>query len=140
MVRYNSKNQISIENFKTPFQNSLNPENRWAKLSLQIPWDSLAEIYYRNMSKDQGDPCRDARMVIGAMIIKHKLNLSDEETVRQIQENPYMQYFLGFTGFTEEPVFVPSLFVEIRKRLGADKFDEMNKEIMNTAFNSRENR
>ncbi len=134
MVRHNSKNQLSIEEFKTPFQKSLNPENRWAKLSLQIPWDKLAEIYYGNMSKDQGAPCRDARMVIGAMIIKHKLNLSDEETVRQIQENPYMQYFLGFTGFTEEPVFVPSLFVEIRKRLGADKFDEMNKEIMDKAF------
>ncbi len=65
MVRHNSKNQLSIEEFKTPFQKSLNPENRWAKLSLQIPWDKLAEIYYGNMSKDQGAPCRDARKVDG---------------------------------------------------------------------------
>ncbi len=50
MVRHNSKNQLSIEEFKSPFQNSLNPENRWAKLSLQIPWDSLAEIYFELMS------------------------------------------------------------------------------------------
>ncbi len=29
-------------------------------------------------------------MVIGAVIIKHKLCLSDEETIQQIQENPYL--------------------------------------------------
>ena len=34
-----------------------------------------------------------------------------------IQENPYMQYLLGLSKFTEKPVFVPELFVLIRKRL-----------------------
>ncbi len=29
----------------------------------------------------QGRPTKDARLVIGAVIIKHKLNLSDRETV-----------------------------------------------------------
>jgi len=30
------------------------------------------------------------RIVIGSLIIKHKLNLSDEETVLLIRKNPYM--------------------------------------------------
>lgn len=43
--------------------------------------------------------------------------LSDEKTIQAIQENPYMQYLLGLPKFTEKPVFVPELFVQIRKRL-----------------------
>ncbi len=50
------------------------------------------------------------------MIIKHKLNHSDEETVLQIQENPYLQSFCGLPDFTNDPPFAPSLFVDIRKR------------------------
>ena len=52
------------------------------------------------------------------MIIKHKLCLSDEETDAQIQENPYQQYFVGLAGYQMEALFDPSLFVEIRKRMG----------------------
>lgn len=74
------------------------------------------------MSSELGRPCKDARLVIGAVILKHKLNLSDEETVLQIQENPYLQYFVGFSRYKNEQPFAPSLFVEIRKKMGADVF------------------
>lgn len=59
---------------------------------------------------------KNARMVIGAVIIKHKMTLSDEETVLQIQETPYLQYFIGLTRYHEALAFVQSLFVEIRRR------------------------
>ena len=70
-----------------PFQVALDEDNRWIKLSEWIPWDEMAEGYYRGMSKDKVRPGKDARLVIGAVIIKHKLCFSDEETVVQIQEN-----------------------------------------------------
>lgn len=44
-------------------------------------------------------------MIIGACIIKHKFNLSDEETIEMIRENPYIQYFCGLTEFTDTPIF-----------------------------------
>ena len=50
-------------------------------------------------------------------------NLSDEKTIQAIQENPYMQYLRGLSRFTEKPVFVPELFVLIRKRLDQDFFN-----------------
>ena len=62
-------------------------------------------------------------MVIGAVIIKHKLCLSDEETVRQIQENPYLLFFVGLSRYQTEPPFAPSLFIEIRKRMGQTVFE-----------------
>ena len=95
MIRYQSQKQLSLEEFDWPFQTALDKDNRWVKLSEWIPWDELAEGYYAGLSDTQGRPTKDARLVIGAVIIKHKLCLSDRETVAQIQENPYLQYFVS---------------------------------------------
>jgi len=130
MIRYCREKQPTLNGFETPFQTALDRENRWVKLSECIPWDELAEGYYTGLSSRQGRPAKDARLVIGAVIIKHKLCLSDEETVQQIQENPYLQYFAGLPGFTNEPPFAPSLFVEIRKRMGQAVFESFHQAIV----------
>jgi len=70
MIRYNSTKQLSIMEFQTPFQLKLDKGNRWVKLSALIPWDELASIYYQAMSSDKGAPGVDARIVIGAMILR----------------------------------------------------------------------
>lgn len=123
MIRYRSHKQQSLEEFDWPFQTTLNRNNRWVKLSECIPWDELAEGYYRGLCDTQGRPSKDARLVIGAVIVKHKLCLSDRETVAQIQENPYLQCFVGLPGYQMEEPFAPSLFVEVRKRMGQSVFD-----------------
>jgi len=69
-------------------------------------------------------------VVIGAVIIKHKLNLSDRETVSQIQENPYMQFFIGLESFSSEKPFDASLFVKIRRRMGQPVFEEFTQTII----------
>ncbi len=130
MIRYRSQNQLTLDGFETPFQTELDPDNRWVKLSECIPWDALADAYYVGLTSTQGRPTKDARLVIGAVIIKHKLSLSDEETVQQIQENPYLQYFCGLPDFTKEPPFAPSLFVEIRKRMGQGMFESFHEAIL----------
>ena len=121
---------MSIEEFKTPFEIKLNKDNRWVKLGESIPWDALARIYYRSMSSDMGAPAIDARIVIGAMIIKHKLKLDDRETMETIRENMYMQYFLGLKAYVNEYVFDRSLLTTLRYRLGAEKFDAMTRQII----------
>jgi hypothetical protein len=95
MIRYHSQKQLSLAEFDWPFQTALDENNRWVKLSECIPWDELAEGYYQDLVNTHGRPTKDARLVIGAVIIKHKLCLSDRETVAQIQENPYLQYFVA---------------------------------------------
>ena len=81
MIRYHSQKQQTLVGFGIPFDTSLDKNNRWVKLSEIIPWDDFAEAYYQSLSKNEGRPAKDARLVIGAVIIKHKLKLSDEETV-----------------------------------------------------------
>jgi hypothetical protein len=129
MIRYTPSNQLSFSNFKTPFDVALDENNRWVKFSQCIPWDALADIYSDGFSHT-GRPGKDPRLVIGAMIIKHKLCLSDEETVEQIQENPYLQYFVGFPAYTTEIPFVPSLFVDIRKRMDKTVFTGFEQAII----------
>jgi hypothetical protein len=131
MIRYRSQKQLTLAGFSSPFRTSLDPENRWVILADLIPWDDLARAYHKSLlSSSQGRPAKDARMVIGAVIIKHKLCLSAEETVRQIQENPYLQFFVGLSRYQTEPPFAPSLFVEIRKRMGQTVFEGFHEAII----------
>ena len=129
MIRESSSQQVTLGEFDWPFQNQLDADNRWVKLAQCIPWDALSESYCRKMNADQGRPALKARVVIGALIIKHKLVLSDRETVGQIQENPYMQYFIGLESYTSEKPFDASLFVSIRRRMGQEIFEEFAQSI-----------
>ena len=126
MGEYISEKQISIEEFETPFESSLLPDNRWVKLAQVVPWDKFATIYMSVMNSEIGRPGISPRMVLGALIIKHFEKLDDRRVIANIQENLYMQYFVGLKGFCSKPIFDASLFVEIRKRIGADIFDKLN--------------
>jgi Transposase domain (DUF772) len=64
-----------------------------------------------------GAPAKPFRMALGALIIKERLGTSDEETVEQIRENPYLQYFLGLSAYSEQAPFESSMMVHFRKRL-----------------------
>ena len=100
-------------------------------LARLIPWDDVCSIYNKHVGiSNTGRPPLNPRIVIGSLIIKHLCNLDDRETVDQITENIYMQYFLGYSSFTNEPPFDPSLFVEFRKRLGMDNVNAMNERIV----------
>lgn len=130
MIKYISQNQLSIEEFKTPFQAKLLADNRWVQLSKIVPWDKFASAYMSMMTSDFGRPGISPRIVLGALIIKHLEKLDDRGVIAAIQENIYMQYFVGLKEFTVEPVFDPSLFVEIRKRVGHKQFDSLNADLI----------
>lgn len=126
MIRYSSTGQLTIEGFETPFENTLSADNRWVKLSKVVPWDKFAGLYMAKMRKDLGRPGLSPRMVLGALIIKHLEKLDDRGVITNIQENLYMQFFVGLSSFNPNPIFDPSLFVKIRKRIGAENFDALN--------------
>jgi IS5 family transposase len=131
---YVSEKQLVLSGFETPFSQTLDKSNRWVQLADKIPWDDLAGLYYKRYApKATGRPPLNPRIVIGALIIKHMCNLDDRETIAQITENIYMQYFLGYSALIDHPPFDPSLFVEIRKRLGDDLLGEMNLRILEIA-------
>ena len=126
MIKYNSQYQTKITEFSNLYQLKLNENNRWIQLGSVLPWDKLVSLLSKKYSFTKGSKGINPRVVIGALIVKHKLTLTDEETIEIISENPYIQFFLGFTEFNSNPIFSPSLFVDIRKRLGKDIFEKFN--------------
>ena len=138
MIKYTSENQLSIEEFKTPFQAKLLESNRWVQLSRVVPWDKFALAYMSMMTTDFGRPGISPRIVLGALIIKHLEKLDDRGVITAIQENIYMQYFIGLKEFTPHPVFDPSLFVDIRKRVGNEIFDTLSADLIRSVSEGKD--
>jgi IS5 family transposase len=135
MIRYTSTGQLKIEEFKTPFEINIEKhiDNRWVRLANSLPWDKLAKVYYSKMCKDNGAPAKSARLVIGALIVKGMLKLSDRETMEMIRENCFIQYFLGMSAYSYEYPFDRTLLTKIRKRIGIEEYDLMSRELLKIA-------
>jgi len=69
-------------------------------------------------------------MALGALIIKARLGLTDEELVEQIKENPYLQFFIGLEAFQYSAPFDPSMMVYFRKRLPEVVVNDCNERIV----------
>ncbi len=80
MIRYTSSKQQKIEEFKTDFEMTLDPRNRWIQLSSITPWDDLVREYIKSLNPNFGAPGIDTRVAVGSLIIKHKM------TVRNVSQ------------------------------------------------------
>jgi transposase, IS5 family len=136
---YNHDNrQKGFVNFLLPFDGKLQKENRWVKLAEMIPWEKMEPLYSKQFSKNgMGAPAKSFRMALGALIIKERLGTTDEETVEQIKENPYLQYFLGLEEFQNECPFDSSLYVHFRKRIEMPTMAEINEHIFKASTESQ---
>ena len=112
-----------------PFGGKLNHKNRWIRLAELIDWYRFESIYAQTFSTT-GRPGIRARYVLGSLILKHKLEVSDEELLLQLCENPYLQYFIGLEKFSHEIPFDASTLTNVRGRLGDDEFEKFEQTII----------
>jgi IS5 family transposase len=121
------ENQLIMPgDFFLPFGGKLDDENRWVQLARLVPW-AEAEKTYGQFFKDtfRGQQTISLHMGLGALIIQERMQLTDRETLESISENPYMQYFIGLSGFVMKPPFHHSMMTHFRKRL-TDVLAELN--------------
>jgi Transposase domain (DUF772) len=133
--------ETESENFELPFEGKLSEDNRWVIMAKLIPcldsrssgsptsanrWLEVEEEYAKKFTMEIGAPAKSSRMALGALIIKEKLGISDRETVEQIRENPYLQYFIGLTSYRNEAPFEASMLVHFRQRLKIDLVNKIN--------------
>jgi IS5 family transposase len=130
MYKYTEQQMILPHEFFLPFGGKLNPKNQWCQLAAMIPWAEIEIKYARNFKNlTAGQVALSVRKALGTIIIQNRKGLSDQETVDEIVENPYLQYFIGLNFFIEKPPFDASLMVHFRKRLGKDIINEVNEMI-----------
>jgi IS5 family transposase len=116
-----------LEDFHLPFGGQLNLGNRWVQLSQMMPWDQAEDKYTDAFqSPVLGQQAYSVRIALGALVIKERLGLSDRETTLQIMENPYLQFFLGYSGYVDQEPFHHSLMTHFRARLVVDILAEVN--------------
>ncbi len=132
MYKKTTKQMRIAKEFHMPLGGKLNRENRWVKLADIIPWDDYEEDYLSHFkSPTRGQAAYSVRVALGALIIQAKLELIDEDVPRVIMENPYLQYFLGFSYFEDrKPPFDPSMLTRFRQRLGPEVLIDVNEKIL----------
>ncbi len=69
-------------------------------------------------------------MALGALIIKARLGLTDEALVEQIEENPYLQFFIDLEAFQFSAPFDPSMMVYFRKHHPEAVVNDCNERIV----------
>ena len=123
--------QLSIFDFGQPLGMKLNDTNRWVIKSKLIPWKELEEKYAQIFPSKTGMVAKPFRLIYGASIIQTEYGYSDEETILQIQETPYLQFFCGYPEYDDsKPPFDASLMVHIRKRLTPEIIGQINESLI----------
>ena len=126
MYRKSNESPLTPEKFELPVSVKLSPDNRWVIMAELIPWSEFEAEYAENFSETMGAPAKPFRMALGALIIKEKLGTSDRETVEEIKENPYLQYFIGMSDYSNDCPFEASMMVYFRERIGMDLVKKIN--------------
>jgi IS5 family transposase len=80
-------------------------------------------------SPTTGIPAKPVSLAFGALFIKQRLGLTDEETVEQIRENASMQFFLRFASSSSKAPLDPSMMVHFRKRFSEEKLSRVKELI-----------
>lgn len=131
MYKHSERQILLPDEFFLPFGGRLNPDNRWVIMANVIPWWKAEDRYKESLNDlTQGKQAYSVRVALGALIIKERLGTSDRETVAQITENPYLQYFLGLSEYTEKAPFDSSTMTHFRKRISRDMIEEVNEWIV----------
>jgi IS5 family transposase len=95
-----------------------------------IDWDRFEAAFAGGYSPDMGAPGKATRLMVGLQYLKFTFNESDESVVARWVENPYGQYFCGYTHLQHECPIHPTSMSRWRKRVGADRLVELLQETI----------
>lgn len=107
-----------------PFSSYLNMKHELVLLAHQIDWTYFEDnfkVYYSHL----GRPSLPIRLMVACLMLKQLYNLGDETLAVHWVQNPYMQYFCGYSHFEHAFPFNPSDFVHFRKRIGEEGVEKI---------------
>lgn len=131
MYRKEHKKELNFGDFQLSINGHLNEKNRWVLLAGLVPWEEFEDGYAQNFSTNgMGAPAKPFRMALGAELIRRRLDITDEEVVHQISENPYLQFFIGMERYSDEAPFDPSMMTHFRERLPLDFINRVNERVI----------
>ena len=118
-------NRDAFELFQAHFDQLLHPTHELVQLARKIDWARFEAGFASCYTKDMGAPAKATRLMVGLQYLKYTYNESDESVVARWVENPYWQYFCGFTHMQHECPIHPSSLSRWRKRVGAERLEAL---------------
>ena len=138
MYKFNDARQITFHDFNQSCGMQLDPDNEWIQLAERIPWERAERMYAAMFPSGTGRPAAPLRMALGSLIIQQRRNLSDRRLLKEIQESPYLQHFIGLDRFQHEAPFTAPALVGFRKRINIDFLIEVNNMILEESGTTNE--
>jgi IS5 family transposase len=99
-------------------KNITDPNNELVILKEIIPWEKIVKELSQFYSKIKGCYGKPIRVVVAVLILGKLRHLSDENVIKQIQENRYYQYFCNVPDKELRVFMSPSSLTRIRQRYG----------------------
>jgi IS5 family transposase len=124
--------------FQAHFDQMLNPEHELIQLARKIDWPRFDAALAGSYSQDMGAPAKAIRLMVGLQYLKYTFNQSDESVVAHWVENPYWQYFCGYTHMQHECPLHPTSLSRWRGRVGPERLEELLKETISLAVREKQ--
>ena len=133
-----TQDATAFELFQARFSQILNPEHPLVRLADKIDWPRFDVAFADSYCEELGAPGKAIRLMVGLQYLKFTFDESDESVVDRWIENPYWQYFCGFTHMQHEPPIDPSSMSRWRKRVGAERLELLLKETIELAVREKQ--
>ncbi len=127
----------AFELFQAHFDQLLNPKHPLVQLAGQIDWDAFDAAFRDCSSPDQDAPAKATRLMVGLHYLKHAFNESDESVVARWVENPYWQYFCGYTHLQHKCPIHPTSMTKWRQRVGQEKLQVLLQQTVSVAVEQK---
>jgi len=127
-----------FELFQANFNQILNPTHELIQLADKIDWLRFDVAFADSYSEEMGAPAKAIRLMVGLHYLKYTFNESDELLVAKWVENPYWQYFCGYTHMQHDFPIHPTSMTKWRNRVGADRLEELLKETIDLAVREKQ--
>ena len=111
--------------FSARLEQILNHNHPLFKLANAIDWSEFEQAFGKLYDPGQGRPAKPIRLMVGLHYLKHAYDLSDEDVVARWVENPYWQYFCGFSHFEHELPIDSSLMTKWRQKVKAEGMEKL---------------
>jgi IS5 family transposase len=127
----------AFELFQAHFDQMLRPDHELVLLANKIDWPGLEAAFTDCYRPDIGAPAKAVRLMVGLHYLKYAFDESDESVVARWVENPYWQYFCGYTHMQHDCPIHPTSMTKWRNRVGVKRLEELLTETIRLAVREK---
>ena len=127
----------AFELFQSHFDQLLDPSHELILLANRIDWPGMDAAFVDCYRPDIGAPAKAVRLMVGLHYLKYTFDESDESVVARWVENPYWQYFCGYTHMQHECPIHPTSMTKWRNRVGAQRLERLLTETIALAVREK---